>query len=148
MTNAALQVLDAKDRALIDDVVAKYDRSIDGGDKEEFLSLFTPTGAWVSPMMGTFEGHDAIGAWFDDFYASKSPFHGGQHRVTNEIFSNVTENRVEMWSNWIHVGPLGDGPQVLVMGNYLDVFVKEDGRWLFENRTIQITSQSEATKGA
>lgn len=141
MTKVAVHELTAEDRALIDDLVARYNRSIDIGDKEEFVSLFTESGAWVSPMMGTFEGREAIGRWFDDFYSEESVFHQGQHRVTNQIIDDVAPGRVEMWCNWTFVASKREGPHTLVMGNYLDVLVKEGERWLFDSRTIEITAR-------
>jgi uncharacterized protein (TIGR02246 family) len=141
MTSVAVTQLSAEDRALIDDLIARYNRSIDTGDKAEFVSLYTEDGIWVSPMEGTFEGRGAIGDWFDEFYARESPYHNGQHRVTNVIFDSVEPGRCDVWSNWTFVGSKNGGPHTTVMGNYLDVLVKEGDRWLFEKRTIEIIAK-------
>jgi uncharacterized protein (TIGR02246 family) len=142
MTTVAVSQLSAEDRALIDDLIAKYNRSLDTGDKAEFVSLYTDSGAWVSPLEGTFQGRQAIGDWFDEFYSrTDSAFHHGQHRVSNVIIESVSANRCEVWCNWVFVASK-NGPHITTMGNYLDVLVKEDGRWLFEKRTIEITAQN------
>jgi uncharacterized protein (TIGR02246 family) len=143
MTTVAASQLSTEDRALIDDLIARYNRSLDTGDKEEFLSLYTENGAWVSPMEGTFQGHQAIADWFDEFHSrTDSPHHNGQHRVSNVIIESVSEDRCEVWCNWIFVASKNGGPHTTVMGNYLDVLVKKRGRWLFEKRTIEITAQN------
>jgi uncharacterized protein (TIGR02246 family) len=140
---AAVSQLSAEDRALIDDLIAKYNRSLDTGDKEEFVSLYTDSGAWVSPMEGTFQGRQAIGDWFDEFHSrTDSAWHNGQHRVSNVIIDSVSANRCEVWCNWVFVASKNGGPHTTAMGNYLDVVVKEGGRWLFEKRTIEITAQN------
>jgi uncharacterized protein (TIGR02246 family) len=142
MAEVAVRRLAPEDRALIDDIVARYNRALDTGDKDEFLSVFTEGGVWVSPLMGTFEGHQALGEWFDDYYSKPSDHQYGQHRVTNTIFDKVEDDRVEMWCNWILVSPHHDGPHVTVMGNYYDIIVRKGDRWLFEKRTIEIKAQN------
>jgi uncharacterized protein (TIGR02246 family) len=143
VTPVAVSQLSAEDRALIDDLFARYNRSIDTGDKEEFVNLYTEDGVWVSPMEGTFEGREALGAWIDEFYARDSPYHQGQHRVTNVIFDSVEPGRCEVWCNWTFVASKDGGPRLTVMGNYIDVLVKEDDRWLFEKRTIEIIANNQ-----
>ena len=142
MAEVAVRRLAPEDRALIDDIVARYNRSIDNGDRKEFLSVFTEDGVWVSPLMGTFEGHEALAGWFDDYFSTPSDHQYGQHRVTNMIFDKVEEDRVEMWSNWILTSPHNDGPHVTVMGNYYDVIVRQGDRWLFQKRTIDIKAKN------
>lgn len=142
MTTVAVSQLSAEDRALIDDLMARYNRSIDTGDGDEFVSLYAENGAWVSPTEGTFEGRQAIAGWFNGFYSHSDPRHNGQHRVSNLIFESVSDDHCEVWCNWILVSSQNGDPQIAAMGNYIDVLVKEGGRWLFEKRTIQIVAQN------
>lgn len=142
MTNVTGQGLNGTDVLLINDAIARYNRGIDTGDRAEFLSVFTDSATWESPMMGTFEGKEAIAAWFDDFYSTPSPYHNGQHWVTNLIFENVKSAEVELWSNFIFVSATGSGGRISVVGSYRDLLVEEEGRWLFQRRSIELVSMA------
>jgi uncharacterized protein (TIGR02246 family) len=143
MTTPAAALVSPEDRFLIEDLFARYNRAIDSNDRrEEFVSLYTPDGVWVSPMEGTITGREALSAWYDDYFSrSDLPYHGGQHRVTNVIIESATEDRIESWCTWIFVASL-EGPRVIVMGKYIDTIVKQDGRWMFEKRVIEINANS------
>ncbi|HVW46314.1 MAG TPA: nuclear transport factor 2 family protein [Solirubrobacterales bacterium] len=129
------------DRAQIAELLARYARTLDGGDKEGFVALFAAGGSWISPIMGSFEGREEIAAWFDTYLRDHADLRGGQHRMSNVIIDAGGADRAEVWSNWILVSASGaPAPRVQVMGNYLDRLVKVEGSWLFERREIEITA--------
>jgi len=134
--------LSAKDQALIRDTMDRFNRSMDTGDKSEFLSVFSKDGIRESPSgWGTIQGHDELGKAFDIYFSSPkyASFRGGQHRVTSLIYEKVEPGHVETWSTYIFVIPSPDGPKIAAMGTYRDAFVKEDNRWLFARRVNEIT---------
>jgi uncharacterized protein (TIGR02246 family) len=131
------------DRALIDEAVARYNRAFDLEDQDELVSVFTENGVWTSPMFGDKVGRKGIGEFFTEFCADDSRedlTRHGQHWVTNQIFDEVSPERVKMWSNFSFYIATATGPQLTVMGRYHDILVKEDGRWLFEHRIIEIVT--------
>jgi len=140
MSAIPLQQLHIEDLVLIQDTIARYNRSIDAGDRGEYLSLFTKDAIKENlNVWGTLRGIEEIARAFDEYSSSPSfaNFRDGQHWVTNLIIDDVKAGRVETWSNYAFWVPTPDGPKLLVMGTYHDVFVKQDGRWLFEKRVIK-----------
>lgn len=146
--------VDANDRFAIAETIARYNRSIDNGDRAEFLSVFAPDGIKESQTYwGVLSGHEALGQWFDRFFgdgpdaATFRRYQGGQHRVENLIIESAERDEVHTWSNFILVIPFHDGPKVTVIGNYHDIFVRRDGRWLIGKRRIEIVSDGTAGAG-
>lgn len=134
--------LSALDRLLIGELMARYDRALDGGDKDGFLALFAADGSWVSPMMGSFNGRAEIAAWFDTYLAGDPGLRGGQHRVSNLIVDPAGPGRATAWSNWVLIAAGPGGPRPLLMGNYLDDLIADEGRWLFARREIELTASA------
>jgi SnoaL-like domain len=121
----------------IDDTIARYNRGMDGPDREVFLSAFTDDAVWASPSVGAFEGLDALGDWFDSRYPKDASHRRRQHRVTNRRYTATSETRLEMWSNFIVLALAEEGPQVIDMGNYTDVLIRDADRgWLIGSRSI------------
>jgi len=146
MSNPPVANLDPADRILIDDLLARYSRAFDHADLDAFLDVFVEDGVFDSEMTGTFTGKAQLTEFFNDL--NNNPDYplrrDGQHWITNLIFTEVEEDRVEMWSSFMFlIAPDGE-VRVSVMGEYDDTFVKRDGRWLFARRGIRVSGDREA----
>lgn len=132
--------LGAEDRAQLDELIARYNRAINNGDRAEFLSVFTEDAVWISPMGGRYEGHEQLGAFLERLFSEDrfEPVRAGQHWVTNRIFGDVRDDGVSCWSNFMFILPRPTGVHIAMMGNYRDEFSRRGGRWLLRHRTVEI----------
>ena len=130
-------MLEEKDA--IRELLAEYCFRLDGGDFDGMAALFTEDGTWDTAF-GQGTGRPAIAALAQDIRRRA----GGNrpraiHLVTNIVIS-LDGDRAEVRSNWTVVqnSPEGEGggPKIGSGGAYADRLVKQDGRWLFQNRKI------------
>lgn len=133
----------AEDRALIEDLQARYMFALDFGDVDKYLATFTPDGV-LDIGDGEIRGHDAIrkiiGAMPKPAPAKDAPKlypATGRHNITN-IVIKVEGDKAYGRAYWFHYGnnnptrtPTFDG-----YGHYEDEMVKVNGQWLFSKRKI------------
>jgi len=139
----------AEDRALIEDLQARYMLALDSGDIDTYLTTFTEDGI-LDIGTGEIKGHDAIRnilsgmpdedeAQEDETAAeAKGPYPAtGRHNITN-IVIKVDGDKAEGRAYWFHYG--NDNPERKAVlnsyGHYVDRMVKVDGQWLFSYRRI------------
>lgn len=133
----------AEDRALIEDLQARYMFALDNGDVETYLSTFTKDGI-LDIGDGPIKGHDAIrkiiGGMPDRKEASDAPKlrrATGRHNITN-IVLKIDGDKAVGRAYWFHYG--NNNPQRTATldsyGHYEDDMVKVDGKWLFTRRLI------------
>ena len=133
------------DRALIEDLQARYLFAFDFGDPEGSAGTFTPDGI-LDYGGGEIKGRKAIA----DFIAAgrkrteearaKTP--AGQRpsvgrHIINNIVVKIDGNKARGIAYWTHMtsGPDGRGG-VDFFGHYEDELVKVNGEWLFARRRI------------
>ena len=131
----------------VNETFARYNRGFDTCDYDELLDTMTDDVTWISRPMGTIEGREAMAAFLEKFDSeekySKYRTGASQHRVQNLLLEPVTENQVKAWSHWSYSLDTPEGPHLAILGEYVDVLVKEaDGRWRFKVRDILIKSDS------
>jgi uncharacterized protein (TIGR02246 family) len=133
------------DRALIEDLQARYLFAFDFGDAEGYAGTFTPDGV-LDYGGGQLKGRKAIA----DFIAAgrkrteearaKTPA-GERPSVGRHIISNIVVkidgNKARGVAYWTHMtsGSNGRGT-VDFFGHYEDEMVKVNGEWLFASRRI------------
>ena len=133
----------AEDRALIEDLQARYMFALDNGDVATYLATFTKDGV-LDIGDGPIKGHDAIrkiiGGMPDRKEAPDAPKlrrATGRHNITN-IILKIEGNKAVGRAYWFHYG--NDNPQRTPIlnsyGHYEDDMVKVDGKWLFTRRMI------------
>jgi hypothetical protein len=136
----------AEDRALIEDLQARYMFALDFGDVETYLSTFTKDGV-LDIGDGEIRGHDAIRKIIGGMPNRKEAAGGGEaaklrpatgrHNITN-IVIKVDGNKAVGRAYWFHYG--NNNPQRTATfdsyGHYVDEMVKVNGNWLFTKRRI------------
>lgn len=123
------------DKHAIEELVARYNHSIDALQMDVWLDLWTDDA--VFDGIGKYlVGKAAIKEFADVHeknYARKMP--GGRHFTTN-IASNVVGNHatarsyLQLWSTD------ANGARIAYTGVYDDVLVKQNGRWRFAGRKM------------
>ena len=136
----------ALDRALIEDLQARYMFALDFGDVDKYLATFTEDGV-LDIGDGEIRGHDAIRKIIGGMPGRKEAPASkdvpklrpatGRHNITN-IVIKVEGNKAFSTAYWFHYG--NNNPQRTATldsyGHYVDELVKIDGKWLFSKRRI------------
>ena len=134
-----------EDRALIEDLQARYMFAFDYGDPQGYAGTFTPDGV-LDYGGGEIKGRDAIAKFIADGRKrteearAKTP-PGEQPTVGRHIINNmaikVDGDKARGVAYWTHMtsGSTGRGT-VDFFGHYEDEMVKANGEWLFARRRI------------
>ena len=132
-----------EDRALIEDLQARYMFALDNKDYDTYVGTFTEDGI-LDIGEGEWKGRDFIKKTLEAIPASEpltkdTTLHRatGRHNITN-IVLKVEGDTAWGRAYWFHLS--NDNPQrggvVDNYGHYEDVIVKVDGQWLFSKRKI------------
>lgn len=110
-------------------------------DPEGIASLFTADGRWlVDGEGGSMQGHEEIKA---HFRALSAHIPWALHFVTQPRVEVADDGlRATGWFYLLCLCTIGEDAVVLTL-NYTDLFVKQDGRWLFQElrgRTHQVSN--------
>lgn len=136
----------AEDRALIEDLAARYLFALDFRDAKAYSETFTEEGI-LDYGMGEVKGRKAIFELIDGLHkrareeAAKDTSGlrpaAGRHNISNMVIK-VDGNTARMVAYWFHHG--NDTPErsssVTSYGHYVDELVKANGNWLFSKRKI------------
>jgi len=124
-------------RSEIETLLAEFAWRIDHGADESAADLFTPDGwyAWGPDRRSA--GRDAIRAAYRARVTRG--LRTSRHLVTNLRFGSITADRVEVTSImtlYAEDGPPPHPANVLMIADFEDVCVRDNGRWLFESRNL------------
>ena len=140
------------DRALIEDLQARYLFAFDFGDAEGYAGTFAPDGI-LDFGWGEIKGREKIAGFIADGRKrteearSKTPAGQrpsvGRHIISNMVIK-VEGKKAHALAYWSHMtsGPDGRGG-VDFFGHYEDELVKVNGEWLFARRRIYNESIAE-----
>ncbi|MCW3003721.1 MAG: hypothetical protein JWQ20_3019 [Conexibacter sp.] len=140
---AGVAVPGLEDRAALRDLVDRYALAADTGDRAALVALFTAQATVVAFQRGTDErlrhlhGHEEIATLLDGL----TPFEQTQHLMVGHHVSMTGQDsatgRVDGMAH--HLIDRGNGTEDLVMHlRYDDVYVRADGGWRFERRSLTI----------
>lgn len=130
------------DRAMIEDLQARYLFAFDWNDADGYAGTFTEDGI-LNFGWGEIKGRQAIRDFIDPPGESRSepagerPREGiGRHIISN-IVVKIDGDKARSVAYWSHMtsGPDGRGG-VDFFGHYEDELVKVNGEWLFARRRI------------
>ena len=126
-----------EDRLEIRELVARYDRAIDGGDAEGWAACFTEDGVWDGSIR--VEGREALLAFarrlpVDPDFAA---FRGARHFVANFLIEGAGDEARLRCDN-LMLQPRAGGVAALVAADYDDRLRRVDGRWLFATRRTRV----------
>jgi SnoaL-like domain len=118
----------AEDRALIENLQARYLFALDFKDHDLYVTTFTTDGI-LDVGNGLVVGREAI-------KAAVANMPGGRHHITNLVL-RVDGNRATGRAAWMHTGKNAEGRMTIGgYGHYEDDLVKVNGEWLFARRRI------------
>lgn len=118
----------AEDRALIENLQARYLFALDFKDHDLYVTTFTPDGI-LDVGNGEVIGREAI-------KAAVANMPGGRHHITNLVLRIDGDHAIAR-AGWLHTGKNNEGRMTIGgFGHYEDDLVKVDGEWLFAKRRI------------
>ena len=133
----------AEDRALIEDLQARYMFALDNKDYDTYVSTFTEDGI-LDIGEGDWKGREVIKEILESIPSREladedTTLHRatGRHNITNIVLKIEGDSA---WGRayWFHLS--NNNPQrrgdLDNYGHYEDVMVKADGQWLFSKRKI------------
>jgi ketosteroid isomerase-like protein len=135
----------AEDRALIEDLQARYLFALDSFDLDTYVSTFTEDGI-LDIVEYQVQGREEIRKSLEESRPVFVPGTEGEqeqypassrHNITN-IVIKVDGDKASGRAYWFHYG--NDNPErkaeIDAYGHYEDEMVKVDGQWLFSKRVI------------
>jgi hypothetical protein len=129
--------LTAQDRAEIQELSAKYARSLGSCAAEEYADLFAPeTGYFASNIRGEVVGRERLMALVRSERHCTSPAPQGS-AATNASPRPVPTVAIEMTST----GPVGRADLGAKVGQYDDEYVKTSNGWRFKSRTVMTAQE-------
>lgn len=145
-SSAAAQGGYAEDRAMIENLQARYLFALDFRDAGVYASTFTDDGI-LDYGAGEIRGREAIGQMVADMRESAEQSAAedtsglrpaaGRHNIAN-IVIEIDGDTAKSTAYWFHMG--NDNPdraaQLNSFGHYEDELEKVDGEWLFSKRLI------------
>jgi ketosteroid isomerase-like protein len=135
----------AEDRMAIENTMHDYVVGLDGTELEPYLATLTDDAKFLSKE-GNYEGKQAIADYVGPVMASRkqrredgtSTDKGTHHIVTNEAITFTDADHAVMRSYWMFATAKGDGGiEISLMGSSEDHFVRQDGKWLISERSVE-----------
>ena len=133
------------DRALIEDLQARYMFAFDFGDAEGYANTFAPDGI-LDFGQGEIKGRAAIAGFIEEgrkrtLEARANTPEGERPRVGRHIINNivvtVNGDKAHGLAYWTHMTTDKTGyGTVDFFGHYEDDMIKMDGQWFFARRNI------------
>lgn len=157
-TSAFAQSSYAEDRALIEDLQARYLFALDFRDADAYAATFAEDGV-LDYGAGKIRGREAIremvaGMRENAQTQSTADTQGlrpaaGRHNISN-IVLEIDGDRATGTAYWFHMGNANPerSAQLNSFGHYEDELVKVDGEWLFSLRKIYNEQVAEWAVGA
>jgi ketosteroid isomerase-like protein len=136
----------ANDRALIEDLQARYMFALDFGDLDKYVATFTEDGI-LDIGEGEWRGRDTIRKILSampkpeeppaDTHTLNQHLPTGRHSITN-IVLKIEGDTAYGRAYWFHMSNRNPQRSATLdsYGHYEDVIVKVNGRWLFSKRKI------------
>jgi 3-phenylpropionate/cinnamic acid dioxygenase small subunit len=132
-----------EDEAAIRDRLYSYGTALDYGDRDQFLSCFTPDADYYVTMRigvaGAFEfhGRDQLTGYFDSHTHAPAAWH--KHITTNPTIT-IDGDTAGSTSYFIRVDAGSEaGPAtMLASGRYQDQLVRDGGTWRIRSRHCEV----------
>jgi hypothetical protein len=130
--------LTVEDRVAIADLYARNAWALDVGDADGFVATFAESA--TLRMRATYDGHEGIRRFVDQFRERDFGFPRAQHLVSQLVIESGAEGRCRSRAYVTRVhrlpGQHRGNCHVMWTGYSSDTCVKVDGCWLFEARAL------------
>lgn len=117
----------------------EYCHTVDDGDYEDWAALFTPDGTFERVGGEHLEGRDALLEMMTNEFDGR--FEHTAHVVANPVIDVDGETATGSWYITF-IYETADGATGWNQGIYVDAFRQIDGRWFFEDVTVEFDISS------
>jgi uncharacterized protein (TIGR02246 family) len=127
------------DRVDIHELCAMYNRTVDTADAEGWANCFTEDGEFVSLLVGSHKGRDALAAFAREYWEGEecARWRNGQHWVGNIIVTPDGPNRATVSSYHIMLVPDQQaGVRIDLFAGQQDIVVRTPDGWKLQQRRM------------
>ncbi|MCU1476330.1 MAG: hypothetical protein JWQ64_1023 [Subtercola sp.] len=125
-----------EDERAILSTLYRYGHSLDYGDEESWMDLWTPTARLYWPQTDFISGTEMFATVFRAHTHAPETYH--KHFLIEPLIS-IDGDRATAQSMYTRLDNYEGIPKMRSFGRYLDVLVRcPDGRWRFDERVAQI----------
>jgi hypothetical protein len=110
--------------------IAAYTQALDDGRTDDVVATFCADGGCDIPGLGTYEGHDALRAAYDNW----KPRRPQRHLVLNTLVTDWSEHEAHATSDVVFLLQGDAGWAVQVVGRYDDTLHRDGDAWRFHHR--------------
>jgi ketosteroid isomerase-like protein len=139
--NQTNSIIPVADKINIQELIAKYNITLDNKNIDEWLNTWSDDGVWSTPF-GEAKGKTElknIASQITDEFAS-----GKRHVSTNIIIENGPNNTASVQS-YLTVTEVKRTPEVVASGTYNDILKKDaNSKWKFVHRRLEIDLVTES----
>ena len=125
--------MNIEDKFAIEELIARYNHSIDGGDYETWVDCWSEDG--VMDGIGKYlVGIEAIREFANAYEQNHRSRIAGLRHFTVNIISEINGDEATSRSYLQLVRTGTKGVQIIFTGRYEDVLIKQEGKWRFRGR--------------
>jgi hypothetical protein len=127
-----------EDRHEIYDTLGRYAWSMDTGDIEGVVAMFTSDGVVRDVTGKRWDAATGGVRGFASHFLTRPNRRGGQHHVQQLFVEDADGGGYRLTSYWVSIqwDAEGDRKFIRAMGSYVDTCVKVDGQWLIKEKSI------------
>jgi ketosteroid isomerase-like protein len=130
------RLLALEDERAILSTLYRYGHSLDSGDEESWMDLWTPTARLYWPQTDFISGTEMFAKVFRAHTHAPEKFH--KHFLIDPLIS-IEGDRATAQSMFTRLDGYDGVPKLRSFGRYLDVLLRcPDGRWRFDERLTEI----------
>jgi hypothetical protein len=130
-------------------LLSKYCSALDNGRLDELSLLFHRDAAFAVSfeVEKKHTGRDTIRSWYGQFYQARpGQYRHPRHKLFEPLLSmNGNTATASTYFDSDFLDP--DGNVCVISGRYDDVLVKDEGQWVFRDRTINVLYHYSPGKG-
>jgi hypothetical protein len=127
-----------EDRQAIYDTLARYVWSMDTGDIEGVVAMFTSDGVVKDVTGKRWDAAAGSIRGFATHFLTRPNRRGGQHHVQHLFAEQADGGGCRVTSYWVSIqwDAEGDRKFIRAMGSYVDTCIKVNGQWLIKEKII------------
>jgi ketosteroid isomerase-like protein len=133
--NQPSYIIPVADKINIQELIAKYNITLDSKNIDEWLNTWSDDGVWSTPF-GEAKGKTELKNMINKI---TNEFASGKRHVSTNIIVEITSNNTASAQSYLIVTEAKRIPEVVATGAYIDALKKNtDDKWKFVHRRLEI----------
>jgi uncharacterized protein (TIGR02246 family) len=136
-------MINTSDRITIQELIAKYNLTIDNKNIDEWANTWTDDGVWTTTF-GEAKGKTELKNMIDQV---TNEFASGKRHLSTNIIIEDAQNNMASAKSYLTVVEAKKTPEVVASGTYSDILKKNNnGEWKFFQRKLDIDLVNEVNE--